>query len=124
HTAIGISQQGETSFTLADLQQSNNLGTTKSFGSGQLLGSTIGALASSADVKVELATLGVNLGLITGLLNGLLSIIFSQLQPILSAVLVPVDAIIDGLLNELGIGIGEADLTLRNVACDKIVLVR
>tara|TARA_R110001583_G_scaffold195257_2_gene370951 strand:+ start:11607 stop:11870 length:264 start_codon:yes stop_codon:yes gene_type:complete len=70
------------------------------------------------------------------LLGGLLSLLMTPVVALvdtvldvlpgklLGALLTPIDALLDGLLNLLGVGIGQADLTLDGVACGKVVLVR
>lgn len=124
HAAVGTSQQAETVFRLDEAPATGMPGTTRTFGSGALLGSAVGTLASTADVEVKLAVLGINLGLVNTLLNSVQSIVLNQLQPILLAVLTPLDTVLDDVLGELGIAVGEADLTLNGVACGKLLLVR
>ncbi len=124
HARVGTSSQGETNFTLAEVPPQEPLGTTKPIGSRALLTSAVGTLVSTADVKVKLSVLGINLSLVDSLLNAVLGTVRSQLNPILLALLTPVDGLVDNLLAELGVGIGEADLTLNDITCDKIMLVR
>lgn len=124
HTAMGTSHQSETTFTLAEIPQEGERGTTKTFGSGTLASATVASLSNSADVDVKLAVLGVNLTLVNALLNTVQNTVLNLLQPILGEVLNPLDAVLDGVLSELGIGIGEADLTLNGLSCGRIMLVR
>lgn len=123
HAPVGISEQAQLDFTLGELPAAGGAA-TKTFGSGRVLEALISALAADAELDIELALLGIELGLVNSLLNLVLGIVQTQLAPILTALMTPLDSVIDGLLDTLGIGIGEADLVLHGVACDRILLVR
>lgn len=123
HAPLAVSEQAQVSFTLGDL---TNGGTSleRTFGSGRVLESVAAALVSNADLDIELRAAGISLGLVNSLLNSVLSTVEGILGDILASLLPPIDAILDALLEILGIGIGEADLTLHGVACDRLLLVR
>lgn len=128
HAAVGSSEQAEAIFTRADEGPP-----AKSFGSKTLLSSAVTSLLANADpLKVEVDTTALNLGIlsylldsvVSGVVSTVVSVVFHLLSPILSLVLIPLDTVIDALLKELGIGIGEADLTLHKVHCGRVMLVR
>ena len=118
HAAIGISQQDQTVFSRAEE------GTTKSFGSSALLSSGLRTLLANADVRLDVETGIINLGLITGILSTVLSNVFAVLDPVLSLLLGTLDSVLDKVLDTLGVGVGEADLTLHKVNCGPVMLVR
>ena len=123
HAQLAVSEQAQVSFTLGDLT-TGGTSLERTFGSGRVLESVAAALVSNADLDIELRAAGISLGLVNSLLNSVLSTVEGILGDILASLLPPIDAILDALLEILGIGIGEADLTLHGVACDRLLLVR
>ncbi len=114
HAVTGVPVQSQTDFLLSEL------GTTQTYGSGSLLGSTVVSL-----LDPETTEISANKGLLGALLGPLVDTALSLLPvKLLSALLTPIDAILDAVLNLLGIGVGEADLTLHAVSCGKVALVR
>lgn len=118
HAAIGTSLTEQLDFTLSEL------GETKTFGSGDLLTSTVSSLLASLDTDVDVEVGLLDLGLIDAVVDGVLQLVTLVLQPILVLVLTPLDSVLDTVLATLGIGIGEADLTLHDVQCGAVMLVR
>jgi uncharacterized membrane protein len=113
--AVGQATSTSTSFTLSDMQGH----VIKTVTSGELLSSAVGTLFQNAQVRVSP---GTTLGLLVApLVNPLLAALPSLLN---SGLLTPVDGLIDGLLKTLGIGVGQADLTLDGITCDSVRLVR
>lgn len=124
HAATGISTQPQTDFLASEI------GMTKTFGSGSLLESTVSSLLAPESTEISISSQSQSLigGLIAlllapvvALVNSVLNVLPDLLQ---TSLLAPIDAAIDAVLELLGIGIGEADLTLEGVACGKVVLVR
>ncbi|MBM1841628.1 hypothetical protein JQW92_07580, partial [Sulfitobacter pseudonitzschiae] len=120
HASVGVSETSQTTFIRSEE------GTTKNFGSGGLLNSTVSTLVANATVRLapKQGVVNLLLGTVVAVLNNVLSIVTNLLAPILTALLTPVDTLLDGVLDMLGIGIGEADLTLHKAHCGRIVLVR
>jgi uncharacterized membrane protein len=118
HAALGVSEQSQTVFTRAEEGQ------TKTFGSEALLSSALSTLLTNTDTRLDVETGIIDLGLISTLLSTVLSLVVDLLDPVLSLILVPLDAVLDSVLDLLGIGIGEADLTLHKAHCGRIMLVR
>ncbi|WP_417240348.1 TadG family pilus assembly protein [Celeribacter halophilus] len=136
HAAAGISQQPTVEFLVSEIG-----GVSKTIESGDILNSTLRTLLDP-DV-LELTIDSDSQSLLGGLLSSLLNPVFALLNPLVSlvnplaqdvlsvlpsellgALLTPLDAVIDSLLNTLGIGIGQGDLTLDGVSCGKVVLVQ
>ncbi|MBI1220160.1 MAG: hypothetical protein GC186_16610 [Rhodobacteraceae bacterium] len=113
--AVGQATTTSTAFTLSDMQGH----VIKTVTSGDLLSSAVGTLLQNTQLQVSPGTV---LGfLVAPLVNPLLAILPTILN---TALLTPVDSLIDGLLKTLGIGVGQADLTLDGVTCDTVRLVR
>ncbi|HWU18871.1 MAG TPA: TadG family pilus assembly protein [Devosia sp.] len=83
-------------------------GTIKSAKTSTIVSSLMGSLLGS----LKLTVIGIGLDLITGLLSALLT----PLGPVL-------DPVIAGLLNAVGVSIGEADVKVYGVRCTHPVLV-
>lgn len=106
--AVGQSTTTSTAFTLSDMQGH----VIKTVTSGDLLSSAVGTLLGNTQLQVSPGTLlGV---LVAPLVNPLLSVLPAVLN---TGLLTPVDSLIDGLLGALGIGVGQADLTLDGISC-------
>ncbi len=120
HASVGLSEASQTTFTRSEE------GTTKNYGSGGLLNSTVSTLVANAQIRLapKQGLVNLLLGNVVAALASALSLVTNLLAPILTAVLTPVDALLDGVLDMLGIGVGEADLTLHKAHCGRIVLVR
>lgn len=110
HAVIGESDQTQTTFAR------DEEGMLKTFGSTNLLSSGFKSLGENAKLEAKITAGSIEITLLRNLLNGILSN--------LASVLAPVESILDLLLKELGIGIGEADLTLHKVHCGRVMLVR
>jgi uncharacterized membrane protein len=113
HAAIGVSESLQTQFTRAEQGQ------TKTFGSESLLSSGVSTLLADADIRLD-----ASVGLLSTLVTSILSLVTNLLEPLPALILVPLDAVLDSILETLGIGIGEADLTLHAAHCGQIMLVR
>ena len=120
HASVGVSESSQTTFIRTEE------GTTKNYGSGGLLNSTVSTLVANADIRLapKAGVVNLLLGTVVAVLDSVLSIVTTLLAPILAALLTPVDTLLDGVLDMLGIGVGEADLTLHKAHCGRIVLVR
>lgn len=120
HASIGASEASQTTFTQAEE------GTTKTFGSKGLLNSTVSTLVANADIRLapQPGVVNLLLGNVVSALANVLSLITNALGSILSLLLVPLDTVLDRVLELLGIGIGEADLTLHRAHCSQVMLVR
>ena len=120
HASVGVSEVSETTFTRVEE------GTTKTYGSGGLLTSAVSTLVANAQIRLapKEGVINLLLGNVVTALDSALSLVTNLLTPVLSAVLLPVDGLLDSVLKTLGIGVGEADLTLHKAHCGRIVLVR
>ncbi len=120
HASVGVSEASQTTFTRAEE------GTTKTYGSGGLLTSSVSTLVANAQIRLAPKPGVVNLllGNVVTALDSALSLVTNLLNPVLSAVLLPIDGLLDSVLKTLGVGVGEADLTLHKAHCGRIVLVR
>ncbi len=118
HAAAGVSQQPTVEFLVSEIG-----GAAKTIESGDILSSTISSLLDPdvLEISIDSENLSLVTGLLSSLVNGILDILPGKL---LGALLTPLDAVLDGLLNTLGIGIGQGDLTLDGVSCGKVVLVQ
>ncbi|UOA16579.1 TadG family pilus assembly protein [Sulfitobacter dubius] len=126
---LGISQQEQAEFTLSEVSNYDPP-PSKEIVSGDLLTGVLSALMNDVDITLDLdlELLGINFGLLTavveGIVNGVLSTLQGSLPLILSGLTSALDHVIDELIEGLGLSIGQADLTLRGLACDKLLLVR
>ena len=117
HAGVGVSQQPAVEFFVSEIG-----GAPKTISSGELVNSTLQTLLDPnvLEVNVESESISLVTAVFSSLLNVVLSILPNQL---LGALLEPLDFALDGLLNTLGIGIGQGDLTLDGVSCGKVILV-
>lgn len=118
HVAIGTSLTEQLDFTLAEI------GETKTIGAGRLLSSTVSTLLTNLDTDIDLEVGLLDLGLVGAIVDGVLDLVTLILHPVLLLVLTPLDAILDALLGALGVGVGQAELTLNDVQCGAVMLVR
>ncbi|MBU2889870.1 TadG family pilus assembly protein [Celeribacter halophilus] len=118
HAAAGVSQQPTVEFLVSEIG-----GDPKTIESGEILNSTLRSLLDPdvLEISIDSENLSLVTGLLSSLVNGILDILPGKL---LGALLTPLDAVLDGLFNTLGIGIGQGDLTLDGVSCGKVVLVQ
>ena len=125
HAATGNALQPQIDFLVSDIA-----GSPKTVGSGSLLASTVASLLDPNNLEISISSQSQSLlgGLLSLLLAPVVALVDSVLDvlpgKLLGALLTPIDALLDGVLNVLGIGIGQADLTLDGVACGKVALVR
>ncbi|WP_417270670.1 TadG family pilus assembly protein [Celeribacter sp.] len=117
HAGVGVSQQPVVEFLVSEIG-----GAPKTISSGELVNSTLQTLLDPnvLEVNVESESLSLVSSVFSSLLNVVLGILPNRL---LGALLEPLDLVVDGLLNTLGIGIGQGDLTLDGVSCGKVILV-
>nr|WP_319249274.1 pilus assembly protein TadG-related protein [uncultured Celeribacter sp.] len=124
HVATGISEQPETEFRVSQI------GETQTYGVEGLLSSTVASLLDPDNLEISVSNdsqslLGGILELLLAPVIALVNLILTTLpNMLLGALFIPVDAVLDALLNLLGIGVGEGDLTLEGVSCGKVMLVR
>jgi uncharacterized membrane protein len=118
HAAAGVSQQPTVEFLVSEIG-----GDPKTIESGEILNSTLRSLLDPdvLEISIDSENLSLVTGLLSSLVNGILDILPGKL---LGALLTPLDAVLDGLFNTLGIGIGQGDLTLDGLSCGKVVLVQ
>ncbi|UOA33707.1 hypothetical protein DSM110093_03803 (plasmid) [Sulfitobacter sp. DSM 110093] len=126
---LGISEQAQTEFILSEVSNYDPP-PFKEIGSGDLLTGVLSAVMKEVDVSwdFDLELLEINFGFLTAIveatLEGTLNTLQSGIPPILSGLTLALDDAIDELMETLGLGIGEADLALHGLACDKLLLVR
>ncbi|WP_417245688.1 TadG family pilus assembly protein [Celeribacter sp.] len=121
HAAVGASQNPSVEFLVSEVATEEVAGEPKTIQSGELLNTTLTSLLAPSSIELNPVVLsGIDLGL-----QSLIASVFEALPGQLSdALLTPLDAVLDSLLNTLGIGIGQGDLTLDGVSCGKVVLVQ
>jgi uncharacterized membrane protein len=95
-------------FSAADISAQ----TVKTVKTNDLVQGVVASLVSQTQIKVSVAGLGLNLG-------GLTSAVGSLLSPVAPAL----DAVLDNLLDVLGLGLGEADAQVNGLRCQGAVLV-
>ncbi|WP_420479906.1 TadG family pilus assembly protein [Brevundimonas sp. FT23028] len=78
----------------------------KTIGSGSVLASTIGSLAANTSLDIQLLGLGIALPGLPG-----------QLRTILGDLVSPLDAVLEQVMQLLGLGIGEADIRPAGLQC-------
>ncbi|SMH49810.1 Uncharacterized membrane protein [Mesorhizobium australicum] len=110
HVAATNVKATDLSFSHNDIK---NL-TVKSVSTGNLLETAVSSLLGELDLSVELGPLNLGLG---GTITALLG-------KTLSAVAAPLDSLVYNLLLALGIKIGEVDVRVHGVACQRAVLVQ
>ncbi|MBM1849749.1 TadG family pilus assembly protein [Pseudosulfitobacter pseudonitzschiae] len=119
HASVGESEKTQEFFTRLEE------GDTRKFGSRKMASSTVSTIVANASIDpVPTGTLGLLSSVLALAKETVSSLVTNLLAPILAAVLTPVDSVLDTVLETLGIGIGEADLTLHKAHCGRIVLVR
>ncbi|WP_417271880.1 TadG family pilus assembly protein [Celeribacter halophilus] len=121
HAAVGASQNPSVEFLVSEVATEEVAGEPKTIQSGELLSTTLTSLLAPSSVHINSEALGIVNVLLKPLLTSVLNILPGEL---LGALLTPLDAVLDSLLNTLGIGIGQGDLTLDGVSCGKVVLVQ
>ncbi|MDO6456003.1 TadG family pilus assembly protein [Celeribacter halophilus] len=121
HAAVGASQNPSVEFLVSEVATEEVAGEPKTIQSGELLSTTLTSLLAPSSVHINSEALGIVNVLLKPLLTSVLNILPGEL---LGALLTPLDAVLDSLLNTLGIGIGQGDLTLDGVNCGKVVLVQ
>ncbi|MEG3661994.1 TadG family pilus assembly protein [Celeribacter halophilus] len=125
HIDVGAAEQKQVDFTRED--EKNKV--SKQISTGDLLGTTVSSLVSETDLDVIIGARSSLLGSLLGFLlppvDDLLDRLFGIVpEQLITELLGPVDDTIDSLLNTLGIGIGQGDLTLDGVSCGKVILVQ
>ena len=120
HVAVGASQTERISFTKADLAEGE---TTKSFGSGVLLGSAIGTLLSPSHTAFRVKP--EDHSLIPAAAAPLVADLLQALPArLLAGLATPVDTVLDGTLAAAGVEVGAGELTLEGHHCEAIRLVQ
>lgn len=109
NAAIGGTVTTPVVFTESDVQA----GTVKTVSSSELVGSLATTLIGNLQLQVQ--TLGLNLGLAPAVKQSLVMA--------LNGVASPMDSILSGLMNSLGVGLGQADVWTTNIVCGNAVLV-
>jgi uncharacterized membrane protein len=108
HAGMGNTTPTSVNFSYADIQsQTKKTVTTTSF-TQSLTGSLLGDLA----LTVKVGPLGLPIPGLAGLVSG-----------IISGATGPVDQVLASVLATLGIGLGQADVWVSGVRCDRAVLV-
>jgi uncharacterized membrane protein len=118
--AVGESKDETISFTHAEIAAGQ---TTKSFGSGNLLGSAVSDLLSPQNTELRVKP-GQG-GLISSLAAPVISTLLAVLpDSLLTGLLSPVDGILDAALDAVGVKLGAGELTVTGHHCEPIRLVR
>jgi len=118
---IGVGQANAdlVHFTTEDLDTSPSI---RGFGSTGLLGSATTSLLSPENTEFRVRPAQETLlgGLLSSTVNTVLSLLPERVA---GGLLAPVDATLDGLLDRLGVGVGEADILLYQRHCDRVRLI-
>lgn len=117
---LGQSQKETITFTADDLRIGRQ---HRYFGSGDLLTSGVAGLLSAdrLQLRIKPEDQGLVGNLAQGLVQTLLTVLPGQLAASLTA---PLDAVLDNLLSQLGLSLGEGQLTLRGYHCEMVQLVQ
>ena len=87
------------------------------------MGSAVNGLLNPANTQLRVKP--EQAGLVPVLLAPLLGLVFDALPTQLLATLVgPIDGVLDGLLSDLDLGLGEGELSVTGHHCEFIKLVR
>jgi uncharacterized membrane protein len=118
--SVGESRVDQVAYTSQDWETGN---LTRRFGTGNLLGTAIGALLSpdAVDIRVNPADQGLVSSALSGLVNTLLALLPERL---LATLATPLDAALDGALDAAGLSLGEGELTLTGYHCERVQLVQ
>ncbi|GEM_PF-1279472 len=125
-TALFVGASRDQSVTF----KKDEIGTTKTVRSGLILSGLVSQLLNPKTIEISVvpgkaSLVGGILALLINLISDLKNQLFVLLPgDILSALLVPVDLLLDWILELLGLGVGEMDLTLQGVSCGDITLVQ
>jgi uncharacterized membrane protein len=119
HVAIGASQNETIDFTHREVKSGD---TTKSYGSGELLSTSISDLLSgqNTELRVKPGQAGLVSGLAAPLISTLLAILPERL---LTNLATPIDGVLDTVLAAAGVKLGAGELTLTGHHCEPIRLV-
>ena len=119
YSAVGQASAGQVLFATDDLNTSPSI---RSFGSVGLLGSATASLLSSENTEFRVKPVQDSLlgGLVSTTVNTLLGLLPERVA---GGLLAPIDATLDGVLDRLGVGVGEADILLYRRHCDRVRLV-
>ena len=90
----------------------------KTVTSSNFTNSATTSLLGNLDLSVTVA--GLDLAVLTGLITNTIT---PALMPILQTVTAPLDNLLAGLLQSLGIGLGQADVRVTGATCGQSVLV-
>jgi uncharacterized membrane protein len=117
---VGQSSTGMISFTHAQVDTAPE---TETFGSHALLSTAVASLLSSDSLEIRVSPDHENLlsSLVSPLVNAVITLLPERM---LSGLLSPIDGALDQLLDGLGTGVGQADLTLVRRHCGMVRLVR
>lgn len=102
---IGVGSSGEK--TLRFDRAEIDAGAAETVGSGDILGSTLSSLVAGARLDVQVLGLGIAL-------PGLPA----QIRNTLAQAVAPIDDVLDGLLELVGVGLGEADVRPAGLDCE------
>lgn len=120
HVAVGASGVERISFDRSDVEAGR---TTGHFGASGLLRTGVGGLLDPARTQLRLKP-GQD-GLLTGTVAAVLNTVLGLLPARLSqTLLTPVDAVLDALLTEAGLSVGEGELTLDARHCELVRLAQ
>lgn len=118
--SIGESRVEEIAFTRAE---ADGAPATETFGSGNLLGTAASSLLSSERLQIRVKP--DHQSLVSALVAPILNPLLQTLPGLIEVTLVDLlDAILNQTLSGVGIGVGEADLTLNSLNCGYVRLVQ
>lgn len=105
---LGGAQWQDVRFSRADIER----GAVKSVATRDIAAATMSSLLGRTDLNVRALGLGLNLGGLTASLRG-----------VLNAAAAPLDELVNGLTDLLGVRLGEADVRVNGVRCGGAALV-
>ena len=112
HTQVGDEDWQTRSFTETEVKAK----TVKSVRSKKFIAGTVGSLLKNLNLRVQLGPSNALESLLSGLINGLIELV----KPLLLLVAPLLDAIVQPLLELLGVRLGEADVRVHNIDCGQI----
>jgi len=123
---IGESRESEVSFMKSEIVDDKGkfVSKSKTIGSSIAIGSLVSQLLNTNNLEITQPTPGL-VGALLGLVLSIVDLLNSNVpNNLLDMLLSPVDAILDTVLDALGISIGEMDLTFIGASCGNVMLVK
>ncbi|MET0182526.1 MAG: pilus assembly protein TadG-related protein [Caulobacterales bacterium] len=108
HIDVGGEEWNRVRFTQREIDD----GVIKTVATRNIVQATVSTLLRNANVEVRTLGIGLNVSVITSLVAS-----------VLSAVTAPLDSLVNGITDLLGLSLGEADVRVNGISCGGVALV-